>query len=235
MKNQKTFGMVVTAFFMAVILVMAFVPNLGYINLILIHATLIHVPVIIGSIVLGPKKGAFLGAVFGITSVVNATFLNPSLLSFAFSPFYSVGGRQGNFFSLVVALAPRILVGIVPYYVYTGIVRLRKTTPRTGGARAGKGASFPKAVALPLACVLGSATNTLLVMHLIYLGFRDEFASAKSIALEAVYGSILGIIAANGIPEAIVAALLGTAVCMVLLKLLPQKTGKHPAHHTDGA
>ena len=90
MSNKKTFSMVLTALFAAIIVMMAFVPYVGYINLVVIKATLIHVPVIIGSIILGPKKGAFLGFIFGCTSLINNTF-NPSLLSFAFSPFYRVG------------------------------------------------------------------------------------------------------------------------------------------------
>ena len=84
-RSVKTRNMVLTAVIAAIIILMAFTP-VGYINLVVIKATLIHVPVIIGSVVLGPKKGAFLGFIFGLTSLINNTF-NPSLLSFAFSPF----------------------------------------------------------------------------------------------------------------------------------------------------
>lgn len=207
MRNKKTYEMVLTALFTAIIIIMAFVPYLGYINLIVIKATLIHVPVIIGSVMLGPKKGGFLGFVFGCTSLINNTF-NPSLLSFAFSPFYSVGEVGGNFFSLVICFVPRILVGIVPYFVYQGIRRLCKEK---------KGSDW---LALPLAGIVGAFTNTLLVMNLIYFCFSEEFAAAKQIALDAVYGGILAIIAANGIPEAIVAAVLVTAVCKALKRYL---------------
>ncbi len=93
MSSKKTFEMVLTALFTAIIIIMAFVPYLGYINLVVIKATLIHVPVIIGSIVLGPKKGGFLGFVFGCTSLINNTF-NPSLLSFAFSPILFRRGKS---------------------------------------------------------------------------------------------------------------------------------------------
>lgn len=195
--------MVLTALFTAIIIMMAFVPYLGYINLVVIKATLIHVPVIIGSIMLGPKKGGFLGFVFGCTSLVNNTF-NPSLLSFAFSPFYSVGEIGGNFYSIIICFVPRILVGVVPYFVYVGIRKL---------LREKKGSDW---LALPVAGIVGAFTNTLLVMNLIYLCFSEQFATAKQIALDAVYGAILGIIAANGIPEAIVAAVLTPAVCKAL-------------------
>ena len=207
MRNKKTYEMVLTALFTAIIIIMAFVPYLGYINLVVIKATLIHVPVIIGSIMLGPKKGGFLGFVFGCTSLINNTF-NPSLLSFAFSPFYSVGEIGGNFWSIVICFVPRILVGVVPYFVYQGIRRLCKEK---------KGSDW---LALPVAGIVGAFTNTLLVMNLIYFCFSAEFAAAKQIALDAVYGTILAIIAANGIPEAIVAAVLNTAVCKALKRCL---------------
>lgn len=207
MRNKKTYEMVLTALFAAIIVIMAFVPYLGYINLVVIKATLIHVPVIIGSIMLGPKKGGFLGFIFGCTSLINNTF-NPSLLSFAFSPFYSVGEIGGNFWSIVICFVPRILVGVVPYFVYVGVRKLLKEK---------KGSDW---LALPVAGVVGAFTNTLLVMNLIYFCFSEQFAEAKGIAMEAVYGAILAIIAANGVPEAIVAAVLTTVVCKALKRYL---------------
>ncbi len=209
MNNKKTFNMVMTALFIAIIVVMTFVPNVGYINLIIIKATLLHVPVIVGSIVLGPKNGAVLGGVFGLTSLIKNT-MEPSLLSFAFSPFYSVGGVGGNFWSVVIALVPRILVGVLPYFIYKGLMKVMQNF---------KGRRL---VAIPVAAAIGSFTNTLLVMHMIFFFFKDELAAAKQVALDAVYDVILGIIAANGVPEAIVAVIIGTAVSMALLKLMPQ-------------
>lgn len=204
--NKKTYQMVLTALFAAIIILMAFIPFLGYINLVVIKATLIHVPVILGSIILGPKKGAFLGFIFGCTSLINNT-INPSLLSFAFSPFYSVGETGGNFFSLVICFVPRILVGVVPYFVYIGIKKLCKN--KNGG----------EWLALPVAGVVGAVVNTLLVMSLIYFCFSEQFAAAKQIAVSAVYNAIVGIIFANGIPEVIVAAILVTAIGKALLKV----------------
>lgn len=213
MNSKKTFNMVMTALFIAIIVVMTFVPNVGYINLIIIKATLLHVPVIVGSIVLGPKNGAVLGGVFGLTSLIKNT-LEPSLLSFAFSPFYSLGDVGGNFFSVIIAMVPRILVGVIPYFVYKGLMQVMKNF---------KGRRL---VAIPIASAVGSLTNTVLVMNMIYLFFKEELAAAKQVEIEVVYDVILGIIAANGIPETIVAVVLGTAVSMALLKLMPQDNRK---------
>ena len=49
------------AAFIAIMMIMTVVPVLGFIPLGFMNATIIHIPVIVGSILLGPKKGAVLG------------------------------------------------------------------------------------------------------------------------------------------------------------------------------
>ena len=119
MKNEKNYELVLTALFTAIIIIMAFTP-LGYIPLFVINATIIHIPVILGALFLGPKKGAFLGFVFGLTSFFNNTFRPATASAFVFSPVlaYNVAGVPGIFKSLYICFVPRILVGIVPYFVY---------------------------------------------------------------------------------------------------------------------
>ena len=50
--TTKTKDMVTTAMFVAIILAMSFVPYLGYIPLGFMNSTIIHIPVIIGAILL---------------------------------------------------------------------------------------------------------------------------------------------------------------------------------------
>ena len=78
-----------------------------------IQPTLLHIPVIIGSIVLGWRKGAFLGFVMGMISFLNST-LAPIPTSFLFSPFVP----NGNIWSLFIAFIPRIIVGILHFFIY---------------------------------------------------------------------------------------------------------------------
>ncbi|SDB28602.1 Uncharacterized membrane protein [Pseudobutyrivibrio sp. YE44] len=126
--NSKTYELVLTALFVAIIVVMASTP-LGYIPLVVINATTLHIPVIIGSLFLGPKKGACLGGVFGITSFIKSS-LTPTPSAFAFSPVAAltmlphdtVGQAMALVFkSTFIAIVPRILIGVVPYFVYVGI------------------------------------------------------------------------------------------------------------------
>ena len=84
MRSQKTYNLVLTALFAAIIVIMAFTP-FGYIPLGIINATIIHIPVILGALFLGPKRGAFLGFVFGLSSMLKATFVGGTLSSFVFS------------------------------------------------------------------------------------------------------------------------------------------------------
>lgn len=197
--------MILTALFFAIMLVLAFAP-LGFIPIGPINATTMHIPVIIGSIVLGPKRGAFLGFSFGIASVIRAT-IAPTVTSFVFSPFIPViGSTHGSLWALLVAIGPRICIGLVPYFVYQGLKKLFKE--KAGGA------------SLFIAGLAGSMTNTILVMGLIALLFGGSYAQAIGTGASAVYGVILALIFTSGVPEAIVAALASAGVCAVLLKLM---------------
>lgn len=133
MKNEKTYELVLTALFTAIVIIMAFTP-LGYIPLVVINATIIHIPVILGALFLGPKKGAFLGFVFGLTSFINNTFKAATASAFVFSPVlaYNMVGAPGIFKSLYICFVPRILVGIVPYFVYLLVRKVLKGEGQSG-------------------------------------------------------------------------------------------------------
>lgn len=218
MKNEKTYELVLLALFSAIIVIMAFTP-LGYIPLVVINATIIHIPVILGALFLGPKKGAFLGFVFGFTSFVNNTFKPATASAFVFSPVLAVNvaGVSGIFKSLYICFVPRILVGVIPYFVYLLVRKLskkdeRKTTP----------------AGIPLACagIAGSFTNTILVMSGIYMLYKDAYAKALGIAGDAVIYTIMGIITLNGVAEAAVAAVLTAGLGLVLVHIKPIKNSK---------
>lgn len=202
---NSTGKLAMTALFSALILLMAFTPFLGYIPLGFTRATIIHIPVILGSLILGPSAGAFLGTVFGFTSLINNT-MNPTVTSFVFTPFYSLGEVNGGIQSLLICFLPRILTGVIPYYVYRVLRKL--------GGKNGKANST-----LPLAAAgaAGALTNTLLVMHLIYLFFGGEYASASGKAADTAYLFILSLIGINGIPEAAAAGILLVLLGKVLL------------------
>ena len=205
MKNKTNVrSMALMALLAAIICILAFTPFIGYIPLGFTRATIVHIPVIIASLLLGPKKGAALGFLFGLTSFINNT-MNPTPTSFLFTPFFSLGETSGNFSSLIICFLPRILVGVVPYYVYQFCQKLSKKEEISQ-------------IGLILSGICGSLTNTLLVMNLTFIFFKEEYALANNKTVSAVYGFILSIIGINGVPEAIIAGILTLFIGRILLK-----------------
>ena len=109
---------------------------LGFIPLGVTKATTIHIPVILGAVLLGPAAGAVLGGVFGVLSVLTNTF-QPTVTSFVFTPFYALTPDfSGNGWSLAVAIVPRVLIGVVSAYMFRALVRFSKSgLDRRGNCR----------------------------------------------------------------------------------------------------
>lgn len=202
MQSSKTSRMVQISMLAAIEVVLAFTP-LGYIPLGVIRATTIHIPVILGGILLGPAAGGMLGFVFGLTSLWTNTF-SPTLTSFAFSPFYQVGEYGGNIYSLVICFVPRILIGIFASYAFKLAMKLTKS-------------GFISSAAAGL---IGSMTNTALVMGGIYVFFGEQYAGAKGMPISELGAFIMGVVGVNGVLEGIAALLITAVVAKPLLKII---------------
>lgn len=202
MKTRKrdTRWLVLLALFVAIEIFLN-VTGIGLIPLPLIKASTLHIPVIIGAVLMGPLAGGVLGGVFGLCSIwSNSTA--PGLLSFAFSPFLATSAA-GAVKTIWIAFGCRVLIGVVAGWLWIILKKFRVND----------------LVALPVVGAAGALTNTGLVMTSIYLLLSPEFAAAKNIAMEAVLGGVMAIVAANGVPEAIAAAVLVTAIGKAMLHI----------------
>lgn len=133
------------------------------------HATTMHLPTIIASLVEGWPIGMVLGAIFGITSM------------------YSAGSPMAQ--DPIIALLPRLLVGVTPYFVY---IYLKK---------------WNYFVRIGVAAIVGTMTNTILFLGLaVYKGFIP-LSKAVSVAVT------------HGVPEAVVAVLLTIPGVILLRKI----------------
>lgn len=171
-----------------------------------IVATLAMVPVSITAVLLGTKAGTMMGAFAGLFSFLVWTFMPPMpLMAFLFTPFYSLGEFSGNFGSLLICFVPRILVGTVTGVVYK---YLSETLHK-------------KAVfSISLGAALGSLTNTFGVMGGIWIFFGSQYASIAGKTMIYIIGFT---ILTSGIPEAIVSAILSSAVCRPLKAMLERR------------
>ncbi len=207
-KKHDVKWMVSVAVMSAIIILLANTP-LGMIQLPVIKATTTHIPVIIGAILFGPLAGCILGGVFGICSVASNT-MAPTLLSFAFSPFLSTTGIPGALKALWIAVGCRIMIGLVAGWLWIGLRKLK----------------LNELAALPIVGFVGSMTNTVFVMGSIYLLFARQYAEVKNVAMSAVLGLVMGTVTASGIPEAVAAMVLVTAIGKALLHYVAKPLAK---------
>ena len=200
-RKHDTSWMVSVALMAAIVVVLANTP-LGMIQLPIVKATTVHIPVIIGAILLGPTAGAILGFVFGMCSLISNT-MAPTLLSFAFSPFMSTTGILGAIKAIWISVGCRILIGVVAGWVWILLKKIK----------------LNQIASLAITGFIGSMVNTITVMGSIYFLFAKQYAEAKEVAVTAVWGLVMGTVTASGIPEAIAAAVLVAIVTKVLPRI----------------
>lgn len=111
MRNEKIKKIAFAGILIALIVVMTFT-NLGFIILpSSVSITLVHIPVLIGAMVLGKKYGALLGFVFGFCSFI-LSFFNIS--------------TNAPFTNPLVSILPRILFGFLVVPIYNLFYKLIK-------------------------------------------------------------------------------------------------------------
>ena len=161
---------------------------LGFIPIGPTNATIMHSPVIIGAIVEGPLVGITVGFIFGATSLLKALTM-PTITSFAF-------------INPLVSILPRMLIGVIAYYVYKLTIKFTKNVFVSGW----------------ITGVVGSLVNTVGVLGMIYILYGARYAEALGESASAAKTLILTLGATSGIPEAIVGGFVVSAVCIVFNK-----------------
>ena len=192
-KLKDTRFLVQLAMLVALQVILAATP-LGYIRLVVMDLTIMHIPVLIGAIALGPVAGGVLGTVFGITSLMTA-ISQPSLTNWPFNPVVT-----GSFYSVCIALIPRILVGVLAGWLFSVLIKTKMS----------------QRVAAGLAAAAGSLCNTVLVLGGIYVLFGTRYSAELGITPAILLTTIGGIVATNGLAEMAAAVV----ICVALVKPL---------------
>lgn len=175
--------------FLAAITIFLGLTGYGFIPLLFMDATILHIPTIIGSIAAGPRVGALVGFMFGLFSFIQ-TLRAPSLL-LQFAVQYNIA------YDAIVCIVPRILIGIIAYEIYSHL--------RT-----------KMAIRVAVAAVLTTILHTILFLGTLFILVGAPYAAMKGISVAAVGNIFIGITLANGIPEAIVSGIIVTPIIMAL-------------------
>lgn len=189
-KKNKTFRMVLLGMLSAIIIIQTTIPFLGYIPMGPLSLTIIQVTVITAAIVLGTKAGAIVGGIWGIITFIRAFVAPTSVIA----PIV--------FTNPLVSVLPRILIGVVAAYVFHRLL-------------SGK---LNETVRMSVAGVLGSLTNTVLVLGFIYLFYGEPYANFLKLDMEQLLPALLTIVATNGITEAILSGVLTPIISKPLLR-----------------
>jgi uncharacterized membrane protein len=189
--KNKTFRIVLLGMLSSIIIIQTTIPFLGYIPMGPLSLTFIQVTVIIAAIVFGMKEGAIIGGIWGIITFVRAFIAPTSLIA----PIV--------FTNPLVSVLPRILIGVVAAYAFHQLLseKLNET------------------VRMSVAGVLGSLTNTVLVLGFIYLFYRVPYANFLKIDMDQLLPALLTIVATNGITEAILSGILTPIISKPLIRL----------------
>ncbi len=191
MNNQKTKSIVYNALLIAIVVILAVVPNLGFIQVGGMAITIVHIPVIIAAILFGYKSALLMGFAFGISSLL-------------------VAATRGAAFDILyvnplVSVVPRVLFAIATVAIYNFAKTLIKDDIINVG----------------LSAFLSSLIHSILVISALYLsvslGFADEFLSMISGGFWAFIVATIGV---QVLGEAVLATIVTVPVVKALRKVI---------------
>lgn len=180
----KVKSLAMDAMIIAIIVIMGLIPQVGYIMILPgLSLTLVHLPVLLGCYIGGPKKGLLYGLVFGLTSWYQAMFNMSGLNIFFIYPWISV--------------LPRVLFGFIAGLVFSFLRKLLKGKDKFYVT---SGASF-----------LLTVVHTALVFSCLFIFYPTEMISLFGSSQEITQGVtffFFGVILLGAAGEALLAAIL---------------------------
>lgn len=209
MRNNQIKKIAFTGIIIALIFILSFTP-IGYIHVSFlpgVSITLIHIPVLIGAIVLGKKYGAVLGLIFGITSIILA-FLNLA--------------TNAPFTNPLASILPRIVFGFLIAPLYSLIKKLIKNDIVS--------TSLTMCLATLIHTIIVLIPLFIIWRTGFYFGAEDYAANYGSGEGQTVFTFIYATLISNGIIEIVLAGVIGTPIAMAM-KVVLQKNNYNEETH----
>ena len=202
MRKYNLADFVFGAILFAIIIVMAFVPSVGYIPIIpgVAYATLLHIPVLIGSIFLGWKWGLALGLTFGITSMIQA--------------FIMMGPANAPFTNPLVSVLPRALIGVLAPFMFKWLTKAFKGKEK---------------LALFFTFGIMTIIHTVIVLTLLYGAIKTGHYYTKTVEdiAETTFEKVVfAILSWNSLAEIVLAVLIGPAIYIPLDQVRKKRNHK---------
>ncbi|WP_179394901.1 ECF transporter S component [Lacticaseibacillus absianus] len=196
-RKGSSYTISILGIFGALIILQAYIPMIGYIRIFPAWPAIstIHLTVILGGVLLGVRGGAGLGLLWGLISLIKAytSATDPMTLLLFQNP--------------VIAIVPRVMVGVVAALIFNHIARSHRT---------GTGATLK----MVFAGIAGALTNTGLVIAFTWLFFASRATQVVPGADASNLGWLLiAALAINALAEATMAAIVTPILGTVLLQV----------------
>lgn len=192
MNSKKLVYLTELGILSAVIILMSFTP-IGYLKIGVVEITFITIPVIIGSILMGPMAGGILGGIFGMTSFFQC---------FGISAFGMMLLEINPIGTFVLCLIPRILIGVFAGLIFK-IFREKNI------------------LSYVISALSGALTNTILFVGglILIFGNSDYIGGLiEAMGNGNVFLFFIAFVGVNGLIEAISCAVVGSTVSKALYK-----------------
>lgn len=188
--SNRIHQMVLSAILMAIILVMGFTP-IGYIKIgPVVEITFLMIPVAIGAVALGKWWGAFLGGIFGLTSFIQC---------FTTSPFGAALLAENPFYTFLICMIPRLLVGFLSGLIFEALSKIDRT----------------KILSFAAATISAALINTVGFIGLLLLLFANTTAVGDPMNF------ITTTLVINSVLELAVCCVVGTTLGKTITHLIP--------------
>lgn len=186
--REKTRTLAVTGLMIAITIIMAFTP-LGTIPLPIVSVTIAFLPAIITAMAMGFLPGLTVATVAGLCSMTRA-YIMPTGILFPFIQ------------NPLVSVLPRMLIAVTVFLVFKALINTK----------------MPKAVTVGIAAAVGSITNTVGFLGMMWLVYASRLHAVvvESTGFVSVWAFFLSIVTTNALMEIAVNAVLATLVVMAL-------------------
>lgn len=191
-KHKAIKRITVDAMFIAIIIIMTFVPYVGFISIPPISFTLMHIPVLVGACLMGWKRGLFYGIVFGICSLIKSLTATGTLDPYFIYPWISI--------------LPRAIFGLLAGMTFDLLRNIKKFSI--------------KSIAVGIASGILTMVHTLLVfLALFAFGFNGISNALATQNLTWIL--LLGTFCTGGAVEAAVATVIVPSISFLLNRFFP--------------
>lgn len=116
MKNKVIARITLNAFIVALIAIMSFIPNVGYIGIGKVSFTTLHIIVLLFAILFGTREAVVAGLSFGFFSLLKAATM-------------PVGPLDDLFINPLVSVLPRLVFGLAAGLIFDWIRTIKKSRP----------------------------------------------------------------------------------------------------------